>query len=240
MFHLKPKSMRSNQIERAARVGRYGLQPRALPGDGDRLKVARLPVRGSADRSGSPIGIVAQMDVELAVVGRNMAELRAAKGLRLADLAEATGYTTSRLSQIERGVSIPSLTALAMVAMALGVEMAALLDSSSGPLVHITRAGEGRELRLSTGPTFRVVGSHGLDGAYTAVVLGTPDRVEYRHYGERFILLLSGSATFTFGDDRYHLSAGDTIHYASHKTHEVVTTSKVPGRLLVITCPALF
>ncbi|MCE2526643.1 MAG: helix-turn-helix domain-containing protein [Actinomycetia bacterium] len=169
-----------------------------------------------------------------------MAELRAAKGLRLADLAEVTGYTTSRLSQIERGVSIPSLTALAMVAMALGVEMAALLDSSSGPLVHITRAGEGRELRLSTGPTFRVVGSHGLDGAYTAVVQGAPERLEYRHYGERFILLLSGSATFTFGDDQYHLNPGDAIHYASHKTHEVVTTSKVPGRFLVITCPALF
>ena len=180
------------------------------------------------------------MDIELAVVGRNMAELRAAKGLRLADLAEATGYTTSRLSQIERGVSLPSLTALAMVAMALGVEMAALLDSSSGPLVHITRAGEGRELRLAEGPSFRVVGSHGPEGAYTAIVLGTPDRVEYRHYGERFILVLSGSATFGFGEDRYHLEAGDTIHYASHHTHEVVSTGEDPGRLLVISCPALF
>ena len=179
-------------------------------------------------------------DIELAVVGRNMAQLRAAKGLRLADLAEATGYTTSRLSQIERGVSIPSLTALAMVAMALDVEMAALLDSSSGPLVHITRAGEGRELRLTVGPSFRVVGSHGPDGAYTAIIQGTPDKLEYRHYGERFILLLSGSATFQFGEDLYHLDPGDTIHYSSHRTHEVVTTSETPGRLLVIASPALF
>ena len=180
------------------------------------------------------------MDVELTAVGRNMAELRAAKGLRLVDLAEATGYTTSRLSQIERGVSIPSLTALAMVAMALEVEMAVLLDSSSGPLVHITRAGEGPELRLSSGPTFRVVGSHGLDGTYTAIVLEAPDQVEYRHYGERFVLVLSGSVTFSLKDESFHLKEGDTIHYASHRTHEFVTTGQVPGRFLVICCPALF
>lgn len=180
------------------------------------------------------------MDIELAAVGRKMAELRAARGLRLSDLAEATGYTSSRLSQIERGVSIPSLTALAMVAMALGVEMAALIEASSGPLVHITRAGEGRELRLSSGPTFRVVGSHGPDGAYTAIVQKTPAKLEYQHYGERFILMLSGSATLSFGDDRYPLGAGDTLHYASHRRHNVVTTSEVAGRLLVITCPALF
>lgn len=98
--------------------------------------------------------MVTQVEVELAAVGRNMAGLRRSKSLRLSDLAEATGDTTSHLSQIERGVSVPSLTALAMVAMALRVEMTALLDTATGPLVHITRAGEGRELRLPGSPSF--------------------------------------------------------------------------------------
>ena len=90
------------------------------------------------------------VEVELAEVGRRIAELRAAEGWRLADLAEATGYTTSYLSQIERGVSIPSLTALATVASALGVEMMALLEDSPGSTVTVTRAGEGDEIRLTS------------------------------------------------------------------------------------------
>jgi transcriptional regulator with XRE-family HTH domain len=85
------------------------------------------------------------VEVELAELGR-----------RIADLAEATGYTTSYLSQIERGVSIPSLTALATVASALGVEMMALLQDSPGPTVTVTRAGEGDEIRLTSGAVFRV------------------------------------------------------------------------------------
>ena len=107
-----------------------------------------------------------------------------------------------------------------MVAMALGVEMTALLDTATGPLVHITRAGAGRELRLPGNPSFRVVGSHGVSGANTAIILATPDSAEqYRHYGERFALVLSGSIRVSFGDEHHDLEAGDTLHYAAHETH---------------------
>ncbi len=78
------------------------------------------------------------VEVELAEVGRRIADRRAAEGWRLADLAEATGYTTSYLSQIERGVMIPSLTALATVATALGVEMMTLLQDVTGPTATVT------------------------------------------------------------------------------------------------------
>lgn len=182
------------------------------------------------------------VDIELAAVGRNMARIRAERGLRLSDLAEATGYTTSHLSQIERGTSIPSLTALAMVAMALDVEMTALLDSSSGPLVHVTRAGEGRELRTPDGPLWRVIGSHGTEGAYTAVILRTSNvPAKYRHFGERFILMLRGSVFISFGEHHHHLTTGDTLHYSAHEPHEAGAQTDDPlGRMLVIASPALF
>lgn len=171
-----------------------------------------------------------------------MARLRAERGLRLADMAEATGYTTSHLSQIERGTSIPSLTALAMVAMALEVEMTALLDSSTGPLVHVTRAGEGPELRTPDGPLWRVVGSHGTDGAYTAVIMRTSDvPAQYRHFGERFLLMLGGSLYIRFGEQDHDLATGDTLHYSAHEPHETGAQSDDPqGRILVIASPALF
>ena len=68
------------------------------------------------------------------------------------------------------------------------------LIKPTGPLVHITRAGEGTELRLPGSPSFRVVGNHGVSGAYTAIILSPSNQAEqYRHYGKRFALVLTGS-----------------------------------------------
>lgn len=180
------------------------------------------------------------MEIELSALGRNVSRLRNARGMRLVDLAEAAGYTASHISQIERGAYVPSLTALAMVAMALEVEMTTLLDTSPGPVVQITRAGEGTELRLSDDRSFQIVGSHGSGGAYSAFVLQLNDEpTTYRHFGERFLLVLSGEVTFRFGRDRYRLGPGGCLHYASHESHEVICEGSEPVLALIITCPAL-
>ncbi|MGF1618599.1 MAG: helix-turn-helix domain-containing protein [Acidimicrobiia bacterium] len=180
--------------------------------------------------------------MELAAVGQNVKELRTARGLRLADLAEITGYTTSYLSQIERGFSIPSLSALAAVAMALGVEMATLLDSRSGPTVHITRADEGELIRLPNDSLqFRVLASHGPEGSYTAIVHGahkTPKT--FRHFGERFMLVLEGSVRMRFGDEQHDLNASEALHYGAHEAHELTDTGDTEVKLLMISSPALF
>lgn len=92
--------------------------------------------------------------------------------------------------------------------MALGVGMTALIESATGPLVHITRAGEGTELRLPGSPSFRVVGSHGVSGAHTAIILSPSNQAEqYRHYGETVRLGASGSIRISFGDEHYDLEA---------------------------------
>ena len=181
------------------------------------------------------------MEVDLATVGRKTRELRLAQGLRLADLAEMTGYSTTYLSQIERGICIPSLTALASVAMALGVEMTALFDLDTRPKVHITRSGDGPEILLpSDSLSFRVVASHGGDGAYTAIVQGLPDTpTRYRHFGERFVLVLDGSVRFSFGDEHHDLETDDTLHYSSHETHETTHTGDGRLQLLILSSPAL-
>ncbi len=181
------------------------------------------------------------MDVELAAVGRNVTDLRKAKGLRLSDLAELTGYTTSYLSQIERGISIPSLTALATVAIALGVETTTLLSHTSGARVRVTRADAPMEIRLPPrGMTFTVLGTHGVEGAYTALALDVPlEPTEARHFGERFVLVLDGELRIGFGEDHHDLGPDDTLHYGAHEVHTFTGLSDTPPRVVIISNPAL-
>jgi len=181
------------------------------------------------------------MDVELEEVGRRIGSLRAAEGWRLADLAEATGYTTSYLSQIERGISIPSLTALATVASALGVEMMTLLQDVAGPTVTVTRAGSGDEIRLTSGAVFRVINRLGGERPYTVIVqsLGIHS-VDIRMIGERFVAVMSGAADVSFTDDHHHLEAMGALHYGAHETHSVLPAGDDPVEVFIVSRPALF
>ncbi|MCD5410942.1 MAG: XRE family transcriptional regulator [Clostridiales bacterium] len=54
-------------------------------------------------------------------------EIRCKKGLTLADLSSRTGYTSSFLSQIERGLKSPSLEALRKIADSLEVPIFTLM-----------------------------------------------------------------------------------------------------------------
>jgi transcriptional regulator with XRE-family HTH domain len=184
---------------------------------------------------------VRSVEVELADVGRRIADLRTAEGWRLADLAEATGYTTSYLSQIERGISIPSLTALATVASALGVEMMALLQDVGGPTVTVTRAGEGDEIRLTSGAVFRVINRLGGERPYTVIVQSLAfDAIDIRLIGERFLVVLSGAVEVTVGGDTHLLQPMGAVHYGAHETHSVSPRGEQPVEVLIVSRPALF
>lgn len=181
------------------------------------------------------------MNIELEAVGRRIGELRRSNGWRLVDLAEVTGYTTSYLSQIERGASIPSLSALVTVAIALDVEMSVLLEDFVESTVTITRAEEGSGLTRSDGQWWRIIGRLGANRSYTAITQDIQSEPSsHRHFGERFILVLSGSITMTIGDEAYDLGPMDSIHYGAHEEHTHASTSDEDPECLIISSPALF
>lgn len=188
------------------------------------------------------------MEVELEAVGRNLAEQRASRGLSLRELGELTGYTSSYLSQVERGDSVPSLSGLATMAAALGVEMASLFEQAAGHRIHVSRADEPLQLRtaLSEGePTHRysVIGAHGNEGAYTALVHELPPGeppIRFRHFGERFCLVLEGAVIITIEGEAHPLNEGDWLHYASHTQHSIHVVSDTAASVLWFVSPAIF
>lgn len=189
------------------------------------------------------------MEVELEVVGRNLAELRSSLGFSLRELADLTGYTSSYLSQIERGESVPSLSGLATVAAALGVELATLFDdASSGPKISISRADERLQLRTAETddqPSHRysILGAHGSNRSYSVLSHFLPPGqtpIEYRHFGERFALVLSGTVELTLGGDSHILNTGDWMHYAAHQAHTLAVKGEEGAELMWIVSPAIF
>lgn len=66
------------------------------------------------------------------VLGERLRALRQDQGLKLKDLAQRTDMSIALISQIERGISSPSMRTLRLLCVALGVDGAALFAPSSG------------------------------------------------------------------------------------------------------------
>lgn len=185
------------------------------------------------------------MDRSIENVGRRLRELRRSRGVSLADLARDTNYTPGYLSQLESGASIPSISALATLAAALGSSMSAFFGRESTEKVHVSRAGDPEKLRMAPNAAeeYVVLTERGPDSAFSALVhhlYPAAEVVRHRHAGERFALMLSGSGRLTMTDGESHdLAPGDAVHYSSHPEHELRVTSNGPAEILWFVSPPI-
>ena len=166
-------------------------------------------------------------------LGRHLHALRRARGMTLAELAVETGFTAGYLSQIENGAAVPTLSALADVAAALGADVAAFFPVDEAPRVRISRAGDPRRIRIESDPTteYTVLASRGSDGAFSALIArytrGSAD-VSSRHFGERFVYVRSGKGVLEIAGKRHELWPGRFVHYSSHQEHSLTVTAEAP------------
>lgn len=166
-------------------------------------------------------------------LGRRLRALRRSRGLTLAQVGEETGFTTGYLSQIENGVAVPALSALADMAAALGADVAAFFPAGEAPRVRVSRAGDSRRIRIAQDPTteYTVLASRGSDGAFSALIARytqASDQLSSRHFGERFFYVRSGEGLLEVAGERHELFPGRFVHYSSHHEHTLVVTSEAP------------
>jgi len=166
-------------------------------------------------------------------LGRSLRALRRARRMKLAQLAEETGFTPGYLSQIENGLAVPALSALADIATALGADVAAFFPPEEAPRVRVSRAGDSRRIRIEHDPTteYVVLASRGSNGAFSALIARYTQesaQLSQRHFGERFFFVRSGEGVLEIAGERHELRPGRFVHYSSHLEHALTVTSEEP------------
>jgi transcriptional regulator with XRE-family HTH domain len=192
----------------------------------------------------SPDG--AEMKSDLSHIGQRLQGLRRDQGLTLHELASHCGFSTGYLSQIETGAAVPSLTALQLIAAELGVEVADFFPEERRHGTRLIRAGDRHEFRLEpgSGEVYAVLAGQVADRAFSALYArhlpgeGGSER-PFRHLGEEFSLVLSGTLELTIEGQTFELGPGDWIHYSSHPTHSAHVTSDEPVEALWLLTPGV-
>jgi transcriptional regulator with XRE-family HTH domain len=169
-------------------------------------------------------------------VGQRIRDLRHEHGLSLETIADRTDLSIGFVSQIERGLSSPSLRVLATLADVLGVGIAALFgskpgdDPASGGVV--TRQLQRAELKLwRTGISKQLLSQAGTENRLNLFLVNlepggnTGDEL-YTHDGEEAGLVLEGEMTLTVDAETWSLKTGDSFRFASRRPHRFSNPAK--------------
>ncbi len=164
-------------------------------------------------------------------VGQRIRELRKRRGLSLEMVAASTGLSIGFLSQIERGLSSPTLRALTSLADATGVGIADLLQDSSSLSDHpptITRGGGRTDVVMWKSGIRKAVLAAGVAApsarfAFTVLDFeaGASSGVEfYSHRGEEAGYVVEGRLLLAFATGpSWTLDPGDSFHFDSERPH---------------------
>ncbi len=155
--------------------------------------------------------------------------IRKAEKLTLADLSEKTGLSLSFLSQVERGLTNPSINSLRKIAAGIGCPLSTFFEekaSSNGAVVrkHQRKVLVNTESRL----TYQLLSrspDHRIELLLTMLEPGASNAESpLSHEGDEAALVLQGECWFELGEDSFSLKEGDSIYIAENTPHKFTNT----------------
>lgn len=167
-------------------------------------------------------------DAQKKGLGVQLRQRRRIKDLTLIELSQQSGLSVGLLSQIERGLSSPSLKSMTQICAALGIPLSWLFDS--GPTENpaekglVVRRGSRRRLDLGAYGVTKELLSPDLGGEMQIYLVsirpgGQSGPEPYTHRGEEGGLVLAGTLELTVDGRIVVLYEGDSFRFSSSLAH---------------------
>jgi quercetin dioxygenase-like cupin family protein len=187
------------------------------------------------------------MSKTLTDLGKKIRQERSSRQMTLERFSEMTGLSKSFLSQVERGITEPSITSLKKIAKQFGFSVVNLFqngDSVNSGWTYDQPVQKAPDVKTAYVERAAVVRADRrkrlcLPGSSVVYDLMTPDmnrQIEVMYMrvkkgdrsgdepivdppGEKVGLVLKGSIEFTVGGESYLLKEGDSLYYPAHVPH---------------------
>jgi transcriptional regulator with XRE-family HTH domain len=165
---------------------------------------------------------------QVAGIGDQLRQRRRVRNLTLTELSQQAKLSVGLLSQIERGITSPSLKSIKQICEALGIPMSWLFDSGTVESPQekglVVRRGSRRRLDLGTYGVTKELLSPDLGGEMQIYLVsirpgGQSGPETYTHRGEEGGLVLSGTLELTVDGRIVLLYEGDSFRFSSSLPH---------------------
>lgn len=179
-------------------------------------------------------------------IGDRLRDERVKAGLSQRELARRLGLSASMISQLEAGLSKPSVGTLYAIVTELDVSLDRLIrgeeycdnpppalaeNGTRSPVVH---PGERQSIDLDSGVRWEELtatseeGIDFLEAIYEVGGSSTPDESLMRHHGREYGYIVSGTLGIQIGFQEYTLERGDSIAFDSTRPHRLFNKGDVP------------
>ncbi|MDW6022600.1 XRE family transcriptional regulator [Mesorhizobium sp. BAC0120] len=170
-----------------------------------------------------------------APLGSRLRERRQELALTLKEVADGAGLSVGFISQIERGITIPSLTSLINVCHVLKSEVGDFLTQPRGDM-PVTRHDQRSVYALgSDAITYERLSASFPGNVLRSVIFHEPPGFRSEpmaHEGEEMFFILEGALTIEIDGERTILEAGDSVHFPSTRTHVTWNHTDLPTTVL--------
>jgi len=170
------------------------------------------------------------LDAESVRIGRQIRDLRKAKGITLQAMAKQIGRSVGYVSQVERGVSALPIPMLQAISSVLEVQITWFFHSEAEqPLTelgHVVRADLRRQLDFTGTGIYEELLSPNLSGDLLMILtvfspLAESDQPPRNRQGEEAGYIQSGQLMLTIGEQVFKLNKGDSFSIGKNETHTV-------------------
>jgi transcriptional regulator with XRE-family HTH domain len=164
--------------------------------------------------------------------------------LTLAQLAERTGLSTSALSQVERGLTEPSISSLRRIATALGQPVFQFLLDPTHP-DPVVRKSARRTITFKDSTSHYQLLTPSTRGAFEVLSLelapiAASGDVALGHDSEELLLVIRGDIEAEVAGQTYKLSAGDSLYLQRNVPHRAINRGTTVAEILMVISPASF
>lgn len=185
-------------------------------------------------------------DAELNALGNDVRNLRKSRGLTLSELALKMGRSVGFISQVERGLSTPSIQDLRLIAAALDIPVSwffahdSLDDRERGIIV---RANHRRALGTQETGIVEELLSPDLGGTFemfrSVFAPGASLNEKIARDTEEAGVLISGHLDLWIGDDLFHLAPGDSFKI-ENKPYRWINLHSEPAIVIWVVSPPTY
>lgn len=184
-------------------------------------------------------------------LGESIRKERKRRRLTINDLAERIGFSDSYISQVERDLIVPSLSALRQIAGAFDVTPGFLLDNSmerdskdDESDIAVIRKDE-RLILIYPGSKVKnelLLPEYDPNFSITWLTFPPNSRTspigDRTHRGKHHCVVVSGSILFESEKGDYYLETGDALLYDYVLDHTWVNEQNTPAEIVLYTQPA--
>lgn len=178
-------------------------------------------------------------------IGDRLREERVKAGISQRELARRLGVSASLISQLESGMSKPSVGTLYAIVTELNLSLDRVIrgadywDNSSdepapsGPS-PMASPGDRQIIELASGVKWEDLMAETEDGVdfllatYEVGGSSTPDQSLMRHNGREYGYVMSGQLSVQIGFEEFRLQSGDSISFDSTRPHRLYNRGDIP------------